>query len=142
MSNAFGSFVDSRVDLSPGTVGLAVGDLLLIGLFVFIGEVTHGNRPFADPGYMLNAYVPFAVGWLLAALLIGAYSLRARESLRGALILTGGSWVVGDLVAQALRSTSYFHGEAAPSFVLVSLLVGLAFLLSWRLVTTYLAGGR
>lgn len=132
MSNAFSSFVESRVDGNRATLGVAVGDLLLIGLFVLLGELRHGVDPVTQPLVVLDTYAPFLVGWLVAALAVGAYGPRARRSMESAVTATAGAWVVAVLVAQLLRASAFFHGDADPAFAAVSLLVGLALLLPWR----------
>lgn len=133
MSTAFGSFLESRFDPSPRTLLLAAGDLLLITLFVAMGEVSHGGGV-ADG---IGALIPFLLGWAVAASLLGAYSARALASIRGAAAVAAGSWIVGALIGQGLRATPVFPGDAALTFVLVSLGVGLALLVPWRVLMAY-----
>lgn len=120
-----------RPDLSPVTAGLVLGDVALIGLFVALGVVRHysvGLLPARLPG----AVTPFLVGWLLASLLAGVYAPAVRRDRRRAVARTALAWVGAVAVGQSLRATSYFAGDAAPAFVVVSLVVGLALLVPWR----------
>lgn len=126
----------SRIDLSPRTAVLAAGDLGAILLFVAIGEYTHGYNPLVDVGRVAGTFVPFLVGWLLVAGGVGLYASDAVSSLWRLLGLTFGSWVAAVAVAQVLRATEFFHGDAALTFALVSIGVGGVFLLVWRAVAT------
>jgi len=102
------------------------GDVLAILALVLVGTIQHGSL---SPQRFAGVLLPFLVGWLAAAPLVGAYSSRAAESSRAALLLAAGTWLAGDLVGQLLRNTSLFPGDADPTFFLVMFLVG-ALLLS------------
>ncbi|MFB6166594.1 MAG: DUF3054 domain-containing protein [Haloarculaceae archaeon] len=128
--------VRARVEVSPTSVVLLAGDLLAIALFVLIGEIDHGNRPFANPGLAFGTYAPFLIGWLLVAVVAGMYGPLARSSLRRAVAMTLGTWFLADLVGQALRSTAYFHGGTEISFFIVSFLFAGLFLTIWRVAVT------
>lgn len=125
--------VRGRVDLSVSTAGLLLGDLVAIASFVIIGEINHGIDPLANPGIVVDTYVPFLVGWLLAAGLAGVYARGLHESPRWMAVTVLGAWLVADAVGQLLRSTAYFHGDAALTFALVAAAVGSLFLVGWRL---------
>ena len=136
MSTAFGSFVESRFDPSPRTLALALGDLLLIALFVALGELRHEQTGLVRTGMTL---LSFLVGWGVAASLVGAYSPRASRSVGSAATLTAVSWLLGTLLAQGLRATALFPGDAALTFLLVSLGVGLVLLVPWRVLAAFLS---
>lgn len=138
MSTAFGSFLDSRIDGSPRTLALAAGDVACIALFVLLGERSHGVSVVDQPLVVLDTFAPFFIGWVVASLLVGAYAARAHRSLRAAAGYAAGSWAVAVAIGQSLRATSLFHGSAAPTFVVVSLLVGTALLVTWRVAATFL----
>jgi len=125
-----------RVARSPRTLGLAVGDLLLIATFVVSGEISHFSVGYvlSQPLAVAETAVPFYVGWLVVAPLAGAYGRAALAGPRTAATATTGAWIGASLVGQLLRGTSLFSGELALPFVLVSLIVGLALLVPWRLV--------
>ena len=130
-----------RIDASPWTALLAVGDLAAILLFVAVGEYTHGYNPLVDVGRVAGTFAPFLVGWLLVAGAAGLYATGTTRSLGRLLGLTLGSWVVAVAIAQALRATSLFHGGAALTFAIVSIVVGGAALCVWRASAWLLAGG-
>lgn len=121
-----------RVALSPRTALLAAGDLLSILIFVAVGEYTHGYNPFVDVGRVAGTFAPFLVGWLLMAGAAGLYASDAPTTLGRTLGVTLLSWVLAVVVAQALRATQFFHGNAALTFAVVSMVVGGVLLALWR----------
>jgi len=122
----------NRVALSPRTALLATGDLLAIFLFVAVGEYTHGYNPLVDVGRVAGTFAPFLIGWLLLAGAAGLYASDAPTTLGRTLGVTLVSWILAVVVAQALRATSLFHGNAALAFAVVSVLIGGALLCLWR----------
>lgn len=130
--------VRSRVDFSPVTLGLLFGDLAAIGVFVVLGEISHNIDPVANPGIVVGTYVPFLIGWLLAAGAVGVYARGVAKSPRRVIVTVGGAWLVADAIAQLLRSTAYFRGDTALTFALVAAAIGGVFLVGWRLVAAEL----
>lgn len=131
MSSAVAS-LRSRVDASPGTLALVLGDVALISLFVVLGELQHGYDLLADADRVVGTAIPFLVGWGLASVLAGVYAPAVSHSVRYAVTRTALAWVGAALVGQLLRATPLFHGQFALPFVLVSLGVGLLLLVPWR----------
>ena len=131
-----------RVKLSAGTARAAALDAACIALFVLAGELSHGISPVAEPLVALDTAIPFYVGWLVAATVGGAYAPRARATPRRAVTFAVLPWAVAVTIAQALRATAVFHGDAALSFAVVSLLVGGTLLAGWRLLSTDAVRGR
>ena len=127
----------NRVDPSPRTAVLAAGDLLAILTFVAVGEATHGYNPFVAVGRVAGTMAPFVIGWALVALVGGLYA-RGPTSLPRTALRTFGLWIVAVAIAQALRATALFHGDAALAFALVSVGIGGALLVAWRLLATRL----
>ena len=123
-----------RIDPSPTTLGFVVGDLLLIGVFVVSGELSHNVDPLTQTATVVDTAIPFYVGWLLLFPLLGVYAARTRRSPRAAVARTAGAWVGAAFVGQTLRATEYFHGDFAVAFVLVSVFVGLALLVPFHLL--------
>jgi hypothetical protein len=112
------------------------GDVLAIFALVLVGTVEHGSL---SPERYAGVLLPFLVGWLAAAPLVGAYSSRAAESTRAALLLASGTWLVADLIGQLLRNTSLFPGNADPVFFLVLFLAGTVLLSVARFASLVLA---
>jgi len=130
----------SRIDLSSKTAVLAAGDLAAILLFVSVGEYTHGYNPLVDVGRVAGTFVPFLVGWLVVAAAAGLYASDAPGTLANSTLVTLLSWVGAVAIAQALRATSVFHGNAALTFAVVSIGVGGVLLCLWRVGATLFVG--
>lgn len=120
----------SRVAATPRTALLAVGDLALITLFVFLGQIEHGTE-----GLLMTA-APFLIGWVLVAPLVGLYD-GSRRDVKSTIGLTAGAWVGAALIGQALRATEFFPGGLAIAFVIVSIVVGLVLLVPFRTLMAY-----
>ncbi|WP_276260530.1 DUF3054 domain-containing protein [Haloglomus litoreum] len=123
--------LSSRFDRSATTVGLALVDLVLIMAFFVLGELQHGGVA-AIPSAPVAA-APFLFGWVVSTVLLGLYGPPWRESLRDAAIRTAGAWTGAVAIGQLLRDSAFLPGNAAPAFILVSLVVGMALLVPWRL---------
>ncbi|RJX42041.1 DUF3054 domain-containing protein [Halonotius aquaticus] len=124
--------LNDRVDTAG--LPLAVGDLLAILGVLTIGMVQHGSLfdqggiDFAHAG---GVYAPFVIGWLIGAVVIGAYSAGAGESAKAAIPLGLRAWVVAAFVGFALRAT-VFTGGLAPIFVAITLLLTGALIAGFR----------
>jgi hypothetical protein len=129
-----------RVELSARTALLAAGDLLGILGFVVVGEYTHGYNPLVDVGRVAGTFVPFLVGWLLVAGAAGLFAGDAPTTLGRTVAVTFSSWVLAVVVAQALRATAFFHGDAALTFAVVSVVIGGVVLCLWRAGATLALG--
>lgn len=127
--------LSSRFDRSAATVGLAVVDLALILLFFALGELQHGGVA-ALPS-LPSAAAPFLLGWVVSTVILGLYGPPWRESLQDAAVRTAGAWTGAVAIGQLLRDTAYLPGTADPAFILVSLVVGMAFLVPWRLAALH-----
>lgn len=111
---------------------LLVGDLAVVGFFLFLGVLHHGGNPVAEPLRSVDTFTPFLVGWLVSTYVFATYS--KEPSLRVELVWVVLSWILADSIALGLRSTSFFHGGAARGFIAVSLVGGGLFLVVWRLL--------
>lgn len=131
MSNAEG-FLDSRLDRSPGTGRLALGDLLVLVGFIVAGELRHGVNPVESPLVVADTLAPFLLGWVAAALAVGAYARGATRTVGTAALRAAGAWVAAAAIGLALRSTALFHGSAPLSFALVVTGVGVVSFVAWR----------
>jgi hypothetical protein len=119
-----------RVVRSTTTLGVALADLFCILLFVALGELQHYGV--AGLARVPMTAAPFVLGWALAAVALGLYGTAWLGSVRQAALRTAGAWVGAVAVGQAIRATAFVPGDAAPAFVIVSLVVGLALLVPWR----------
>jgi hypothetical protein len=85
-----------------------------------------------DVGRVAGTFAPFLIGWLLMAGAAGLYASDAPAALGRTLGVTLVSWILAVVVAQALRATAFFHGNAAVTFAIVSVVVGGVLLCLWR----------
>lgn len=119
-----------RVDLTRRTASLAVGDLLVIAMFVAIGELRHAGT--LDDG--ISTFVQFGVAWVVVAVFLGVYGRdRDRATMRG-LGIPVVAWGLAAVIAQGIRVLMEPGGTVAPSFVVVSVVFGGLMLLAWRAV--------
>ncbi|MEF8851178.1 MAG: DUF3054 domain-containing protein [Haloarculaceae archaeon] len=132
--------VRHRFDPAPLTAVGAAGDLVCIGLFVGLGATM--GHDIGDPVRVAITFGTFAVGWTLASFVTGVHAADARRSARSAVGRTVPAWVAAAAVAQLLRATGPVPGNAALSFYLVSVGVGLALLVPWRLALAAVASRR
>jgi hypothetical protein len=114
----------NRIEVSSVTALVAAADAVAIGVFIIAGEISHGVDILGNPMWVLDTAAPFYIGWVLVAALAGLFTQDAVRSVRRAVLQAWPAWVVAVLVAQGLRATSLFHGNAALTFALVSILVG------------------
>ncbi len=127
------AFLGARIRLTQRTAILAVGDALMIFAFVLGGELHHGGSALST----LVTFLEFQVGWLVAAILFGAYAGDALTSWSRSVGLAVGSWFVGSLIAQGIRVVSSPMGGVQVVFVLVAFGVGGGLLAAWRLIAWY-----
>lgn len=127
------SWLDQRLDLSRWTALLAVGDLVALGGFVAAGQAHHtGASPLAAPMELLGALAPFLVCWVLVALVGGLYTHDALLGPRRMLSWTVPAWVLGSIVALALRATSLFPGNVSGLFPFIAIVFGGVVVIGWR----------
>jgi hypothetical protein len=130
----------SRVDPSATTALFLVGDLLAIAVFVVMGEISHEYSLLSLR--VLGTYAQFLLGWLIVAIPVGVYATDYRRDLTRSMALVLGAWLGADVVAQGLRSTSIFPGNAALTFAIVAFLVGGVLLVTWRLTLALVTSRR
>jgi hypothetical protein len=136
------TILGGRLELSGRTARAAAVDAVCIALFILAGELRHGIAPLEQPLVVVDTAIPFYTGWLLAALAAGAYAPGSRATPRRAVLFALLPWTAAVAIAQALRATALFHGNADPAFAAVSLLVGGSLLAGWRLLATEAVRGR
>lgn len=112
----------------------APGDVTAILVFVILGEFSHGQNPLTVFGPFFQTLVTFLVGWIAVAIVGGAYAADTHTDRRRAVLVPIVLWAFADAIAQALRATELFAGDAAITFYLVALVVGGTLLGGWRYV--------
>lgn len=122
--------VDSRALRRYG-----VGDVAAIVLFVVLGELSHGADPLSILGQMALTTSTFLFGWVAVAVVSGSYGSGTLTDRRQAVIVPLVGWAFADAIAQALRATEFFPGNADVTFYVVALIFGGAVLGSWRYIS-------
>jgi hypothetical protein len=120
----------SRIHLSRSSGILLAGDLFAIGVFVVAGEIQHGRPPAAG----VPTFLEFAAGWLLAAVVVGAYGSTPVPSAGRATLVAAGGWLLGASLGQLIRALVEPGFRVSPTFYLVTLGVGGVLLVGWRLL--------
>lgn len=118
-------------------LSLAAGDLLVIVATIVYGELDHGINPLEEPMLVLDTMIPFLLGWVVLAALLGVYSERARADRRWSLRVTAAAWLGAANVGLILRGSDLFHGNTLWPFPLVITGTVLVGLLVWRAVYAY-----
>lgn len=120
----------------PRLLALA-GDLAIFLLFAAIGRHSHGER--SGILQVGETALPFIIGWLAAALALGAYTsaafLSAGIAARRAVITAVG----GVIIALVLRSIAE-HRLVPIGFAAVALVFNLPLLVIWRVLLAALMG--
>ena len=111
---------------------LAAADVALIAGLLAFGQRQHGIDPIAEPLASLETIVPFAVGWVVAALLAGVYARDVAVTPARAARATAIAWIAAANVGLILRSSPAFEGGTPWPFNLVVTATGLLVLLTWR----------
>ena len=126
------SFLEQRLDAS--TWPIAVGDLLVLCLFLFAGTLRHHTIAAlqADPLLYLMAAGPFLLGWLGCAPLVGAYSPGGGSAPNSSIPLAIRSWVPAAVVGLLIRYVALPGRGVAPVFAGVILVGGAVVLAVWR----------
>lgn len=126
------TYLRSRIEPTSLAAGLAVGDVLALSAFVAAGRVEHLGTPIGDPVNFLDTLAPFLIGWGLAAVVGGLYTGDALLTPRRAVSWALPAWILAVIVGMGLRATPYFTGSAAPTFVIVTVVVGGTLVVGWR----------
>jgi len=129
--------VRPSLPLSPLAAATMVGDVLAIVVFTVSGLYSHNTLAWEVPVHTLETLAPFLIAWSVVAPLAGVYHRQTLGSYRLTVPLVILAWVVAALLGTQIRATEFFPGGAPLTFVLVSVGVGLACLLSIRLLATW-----
>lgn len=117
----------------PVTLAAAVGDVAAISAFLVAGLLAHAINPLAFPRHAVLTGLPFLLAWAVVAPLGGVYARGVASDLRALTLRVTVVWTVASLLGAGLRATPMLPGNAPPTFLLVNVGIGLAFLLPWRL---------
>lgn len=113
---------------------LVAGDLISVLAVVVLGIYSHHGVPgVLDPVHVGLAAGPFVIGFLVAALLIDAYSDPARSSIQESVRLGAGSAIAGVSMGMVIRGLQMLPGDVQWSFLLVMTSSLTAVIVGWRL---------
>lgn len=118
---------------SSAAVGTMVVDLVTVVGVLSVGMTFHGGHPLGTPWRTLGIVVPFLVGWVIGATILGVYRRPLDEEVGPSMARVAGAWFLAAVVGGLLRSTEAFPGDAPPIFVAVTFGSGALGLLGWRL---------
>lgn len=120
---------------------VAVGDVAVLVLVLLYGELDHGINPVENPVWTAETILPFLLGWVLVAAILGIYDERT-DRLLPSLRTVAGAWLGAANVGLVARGSPYFHGGTTWPFPLVITGFVLLALLAWRLVATFVIRPR
>lgn len=111
---------------------VVAGDLLVLVAVLVAGELSHDVSPISEPLQVLDTMVPFLLGWVLLAAILGTYDREALSAPAASVRIGAGTWLGAANVGLLLRGSPYFHGGVAWPFPLVITGLVLVVLVAWR----------
>lgn len=123
-----GTTLSDRFDTAA--LPLAIGDLIAILIVLTIGMIEHGTL--VDPVHVVLVYLPFVIGWFLAAPIVGAYAPGAAETAKAAIPLAIRAWVPASVIGYLLRWSDLFPGGLDPTFIAITFVLIAVLLGVWR----------
>lgn len=114
---------------------LIAGDLLMLLVFVAAGQRVHNLVDEQDPVMgLLSTTGAYALAWLVSAGLVSAFPRGGLWPPRSLLSRTLNAWLVAAPLAVLLRAFILGRAVIPTAFLAVTLVLGGACLLGWRLV--------
>jgi hypothetical protein len=115
---------------------LLAGDLFAVLLFVFIGQRDHNTLDTARPlPGLLRAAFPFLLVWVVVVWPTRAVSWKGTEMGLPILLARAiNAWLIAAPLALMLRAFILGGRTIPPTFMLVTLALGGAFVLAWRIL--------
>lgn len=126
------SIAVGRDTVSGRTIGLAVGDLVAIGLFVALGELRHAGTVTAG----VQNVLAFGGSWIAVAVLAGLYRPGSTRSRWRIATVVAGSWIVAATIGHFLRLIVRPGAGLSLAFFIVSVLTGGVLLIGWRSIAS------
>ena len=115
---------------TPRTLAL-VGDLVLIVVFPFLGEMNHEEAVSFES--FTRTVVPFAFAWVVVGMVSGGLAIETLRSLHRTYVRVPPAWVAAGVVAIAMRISVFDH-DFSPAFSIVAIAVMGGLIVGWRLV--------
>lgn len=117
---------------SPVSFWLLLGDLLVLLLFVFIGQRDHDMSIVGSLPSLVTTTLALAVPWAVAAWLLGALRLPRDEGLTDWLGPSLDAWLIAAPVGLLIRAVLRGQLSISVPFMAVVLVLGGLFVLAWR----------
>ena len=121
-------YLGGRIVASRRYALLAAGDLVALLVFSAASAARHGGTVASAA----QTAAEFGLGWLVVAVLVGAYGARALDGVPRAALLGAGAWAGGAVVGAVIRWAVEPYASLAPVFVLVAAGVGAVIFGVWR----------
>ena len=131
-----------RTVLNRVSIGLFLGDIVVILTVFSLGLIIHGVDIVHRPAHFLATVAPFALAWMLIGPTTGMYRRSTRTDPRWAVGRTVLAWTTTCMLGSIIRHTTLFRGDSPLIFVVVTIVVGLTVLLPWRLGVVLIAGSQ
>lgn len=111
---------------------LAIGDLLVLILFVVIGQEDHGMSGVAALPSLAITTLSIAIPWTIASVLLGGYRPETADGLWPWLGRVLTIWLIAAPIGLIIRAL--LRGQASIIVVFMAVLLGLGglFILGWR----------
>ncbi len=121
---------------------LFIGDFIALFVFVFIGQSDHETLDPVNP--LLGALLltmEFALPWLVAGWLLGAFEADSLDTRRAAFFARAiNAWFVAGPMAILIRALVLGRVIIPTPFFIVAMILGGAFVLAWRII--FVIAGR
>jgi hypothetical protein len=122
----------SAVSSSARTGVLIAGDAVALLLFAVIGLISHDKAIGIDE--LARDALPVLGGWFVAAALLGTYRRRSRR----AFLETWAGGIIAGTVVRGIVLHRHVFGGRYLTFIVVTLVVSLLLLLTWRALAAIL----
>jgi hypothetical protein len=124
--------VSRRSIMSKQAIPLLLGDWLALTLFVLVGQLDHGMVGANPLLLLLRSSAELVLPWTIIALLWGAYRMTDDTTARLFFGRSLTAWLVAAPLALLLRALLREQAAIIAIFMVVTIGLGGAFLLSWR----------
>lgn len=120
------------------TLLLVAGDVIIFLIFSALGRSSHDRPPGAIPfSGVVSTAAPFILGWLIVALVLGAFKKAAVRDIRSAFLKAEGTWLIAGPVGLGLRALFLQRGVPL-SFAIVVMTTNFILLGLWRSLFAWL----
>lgn len=120
-------------------VGLILGDALAILILAIFGYLTHYAGKEAFSLRWMSTFLPFCLGWAIAAIPMGLYTPGTRDSWKSVFWRAGLAGALAAPFATMLRAF-WLNAAVSPIFMAVMTAFGALAMIVWRSAWAWFAG--